>query len=497
MEKEIIAYIYERKKVKDDDGVQSYVYEAVRITKGMEYDYEGSKFFITDKDDYIPFIEDVYSLDRELVYAFPYPIDDLTKEQKEELFKKIRTSGKSANNYILFQIYIEGQDEITTFATPNENMTYINVDVADKDGLEKLKTVDPSELRELKTFTKTEPMFTGSEDSEETFTSPLPVIYTDTLYDEVSKTVICQDEQIKQIATAIAKNSRLVNPSLKSNLLICGPTGVGKTEIFRCISKCTSLPIAIEDSTEYTAASYKGKDVTEMLSHLLDNADGDLNMAQRGILIVDEIDKKVSGSGEHATYTSAVIQSLLKMMEGHTYIIQGKKGQDEIAFDTSNLTFAFLGAFSGIEEYMKTKRGIGFGSIEPQEEQDNKKKYNIETLKKYGMLPEFIGRNDCIVVMNSLDTENLMRIITESNKSQLLLYREFFRNIGIDFKYDEAVIRKIAEEAKQLGIGARGIKTIVENALEVANYYALSSQNFRELIITPETISDPYKYVLK
>ena len=321
------------------------------------------------------------------------------------------------------------------------------------------------------------------------------IIYADELYKSVSETVICQDEQIKKIATSVAKNQRLQDTSLKSNMLICGPTGVGKTEIFRTISKKTDLPITIEDSTEYTAASYKGKDVTEMLLHLYENSGKDIEKAQRGIVVVDEIDKKVS-KGEHATFTSAVIQSLLKMMEGHKYQLISPDDKEMIIFDTSRLTFAFLGAFSGIEEFSRTKRGIGFNSPK-EEKEDNKEIFNNETLKKFGLLPEFVGRNDNIVVMNSLDTEEYMRIIKESDKSQLLLYKKFFESIGINFKYDEKVIEEIAIEAKKLGIGARGIKRIVENALEVANYYALSQGLHKELIISPETIHDSKQYILK
>lgn len=490
MDKEVeaIAYIYQRKKVKEDEGFQSFVYEPVRLTKGHENTYEGESFFITDSGEYIPFIEDVYSIDHELVYAFPYEIEGLSDEEKQQLFKRLKKEAHEASNYILFQIYLEEDSSLTTFATPSEIMANINVDVRDKDGLKKLKNAPKNQMKDIKDIIHTENVNASQQNNR-------PIIYTDALYESVRQTVICQDEQIKQIATAIVKNQRLQNPKLKSNLLICGPTGVGKTEIFRCISECFNIPILIEDSTEYTAASYKGKDVTEMLSHLIDNADGDLEAAQRGILIVDEIDKKVS-SGDHATYTSAVIQSLLKMMEGHTYIIQ-RKGEDVVQFDTSQLTFAFLGAFSGIEEYMKTKKGMGFNAPVEQTIQNNEEMYNVETLKKYGLLPEFIGRNDAIVVMNSLKQKDLAKIIRESKKSQLLLYKEFYESIGISFEYSEDVILRIAQEAEKLGIGARGIKTIIEKALKVANYYALSSTPAKKLILLPEIIDDPKNYILK
>ena len=146
---------------------------------------------------------------------------------------------------------------------------------------------------------------------------------------------------------------------------------------------------------------------------------------------------------------------------------------------------------------MKTKKGMGFNAPVEQTIQNNEEMYNVETLKKYGLLPEFIGRNDAIVVMNSLKQEDLAKIIRESKKSQLLLYKEFYESIGISFEYSEDVILRIAQEAEKLGIGARGIKTIIEKALKVANYYALSSTPAKKLILLPEIIDDPKNYILK
>lgn len=498
MEREVLVFIYKRKRIKADNETESYTYEPSEILHGTEFNQDGNRIFIDDDQKFnYPFIEDVFNLDEKFVYAFPVYLDELSEGKKEKLTEQVRHEAEDFDKYLLFQIYSIGEDSLETLASMDGLETQMSVNTDDYDGFEEMRSTEfSSKIKELKNeiqASETETKKAKVDNFPQIITPK--IIYADELYESVSKTVICQDEQVRQIATSVAKNQRLQDTSLKSNMLVCGPTGVGKTEIFRTISKKTNIPITIEDSTEYTAASYKGKDVSEMLLHLYENAGKDKEKAQRGIIVVDEIDKKIS-KGDHATFTSAVIQSLLKMMEGHTYTLTSPEDRETITFDTSRLTFAFLGAFSGIEEYSRTKRGIGFNASSG-EPQDNKEIFNNETLKKYGLLPEFVGRNDNIVVMNSLDINEYIRIIEESDKSQLLLYKRFFDGIGIDFKYDERTIEEIAKEAKKLGIGARGIKRIVENALAVANYYALSKGQHKELIISPETIHDNKQYILR
>ena len=498
MEKEVLVFIYKRKRIKANDEVESYTYEPSEILHGKEVTYDGNRIFIDDSGRFnYPFIDDIYNFDEEYVYAFPAYLDNLSQGQKEKLTRTLKREIEESDKHLLFQIYTPGDAVVETYASNDGLETQICIDPDTYEGFEEMINNDyTKEVKKLKTeIAATEKELERRKESKTPSIIIPKIIYADELYESVSKTVICQDEQVRQIATSVAKNQRLQDTSLKSNMLVCGPTGVGKTEIFRTISKKTNIPITIEDSTEYTAASYKGKDVSEMLLHLYENAGKDKEKAQRGIIVVDEIDKKIS-KGDHATFTSAVIQSLLKMMEGHTYTLTSPEDKETITFDTSRLTFAFLGAFSGIEEYSKTKRGIGFNASS-EIPQDNKEIFNNETLKKYGLLPEFVGRNDNIVVMNSLDVAEYIRIIEESDKSQLLLYKRFFDGIGIDFKYDERTIEEIAKEAKKLGIGARGIKRIVENALAVANYYALSKGQHKELIISPETIHDNKQYILR
>lgn len=521
-----ISIIYRRNKIQSNNDTDIYVLEPVEMLNGIEDVYDGYITFTDEQNNCYPFVDDEDALNVEYVYSFPIylgnnDIDEMTDEDLKTANEYTKAL-KGYEDHILYQSYSKKTGETKIYVSEN--------------GIKKDKIINPNCIKDLENVIKDPRLSEISSvdneiyenmlkafmqgmcakgysfvDADEFFSSPgLPdkkvstpnveiekpkvnIIYADKLFEDVSKTVICQDEQIKKIATSVAKNQRLLDPSLKSNMLICGPTGVGKTEIFRAISKKTNLPITIEDSTEYTAASYKGKDVTEMLIHLYENANRDLERAQRGIVVVDEIDKKVS-KGDHETYTTAVINSLLKMMEGQKYILQ-LEDKSSIVFDTSRLTFAFLGAFSGIEQYSNNKRNIGFMSTD--DEQPTSQIYNNNTLIKYGLMPEFVGRNDNLIVMNALDVNELIRIAKESDKSQLLLYEKFFLSLGIKLIYDEKTLEEIAVEAKKLGIGARGIKRIVETALEVANYHCLSSNKYTSLTISPETIHDNKQYILK
>lgn len=522
--KNSISIIYRRNKIESNEDTDIYVLEPVEMLNGTEEVFDGYLTFTDKENNCYPFVDDEDAMNIEYVYSFPiYLNNDKVEEMSDEDLKNASLYTKSLRgyeNHILFQSHNKKTGETKIYISENGKKKDKIIDPCCPKDLENI--IKDPRLNEISSvdndlyesmikgflegmcakgydFIKPEEFFItpGLPDKKETTpkveVEAPTIIYADKLFEDVSKTVICQDEQIKKIATSVAKNQRLLDPSLKSNMLICGPTGVGKTEIFRAISKKTNLPITIEDSTEYTAASYKGKDVTEMLIHLYENANRDLERAQKGIVVVDEIDKKVS-KGDHETYTTAVINSLLKMMEGQKYVLQ-LEDKSSIVFDTSRLTFAFLGAFSGIEQYSNNKRNIGFMSTD--EEQPASQIYNNDTLIKYGLMPEFVGRNDNLIVMNALDVNELIRIAKESDKSQLLLYEKFFLSLGIKLMYDEKTLEEIAVEAKKLGIGARGIKRIVETALEVANYHCLSSEHYSKLIISPETIHDNKQYILK
>lgn len=516
----IITTLFERKIIleNNEDGQYVYSYTPLEIVEGTEYDFDGIKLFRAKKinciidEDYFnkevnryefPFIDDTSSLQDQYVYGFSVITDTISTDNKKDIKLQMLKTMKKLSDYPLFHL-VDMKDNFSKVFIMVDKFGY-SIDAENfyelLDMLEKeLQDIEKRKELEIIRTQNGEESKLKNEDNKKSNTPeiivPNNILYSDVIYNKVSQTVICQDDQIKEIATLLAKNSRINGPALKSNILVCGPTGVGKTEIFRTISSEFDIPIQIEDSNEYTAASYKGKDVSEMLVHLLDTAHGDIQKAERGILVIDEIDKKVSQNKEHETYTSAVIKSLLTMAEGQIYVLN-IPGYGEIPFDTSNLTFAFLGAFSGIEEYSEKRKNLGFMSKQDIEESvDINNIYNDDTLTKYGLLPEFLGRTS-IVTMNNLGIDDFIRIIKTSNKSQLLLYKQLFESNGIKFTYDEKTIEAIAKKAANIGLGARSIKKIVEKSLQVANYQVFSNNPYKELIISEETIEDNKKFILK
>ena len=346
-ESSLITILFERKILKKMDNSTLYVYLPLQVILGTEYDFNGTKILECpykhikvlkgepldnneDKTFQFNYIDDISNINEKYVYGFSIIVNGYTNGKKLELMRSIQEDIKELKEHTIFHAFRDITGWSKLFVTAHG--LNVNVNAENYYELQDLMygQLDDFNIDINKII---------DENKERISTPCVNIIHNDNIlfsneiYDEVSKTVICQDEQIKTIATAVAKNSCLSSPNLKSNMLICGPTGVGKTEIFRSIHDNFKVPVAFEDSNEYTASSYKGKDVTEMLAHLYENAGGDIEKAQRGILIVDEIDKK-AGS-EHETFTSAVINSLLKMMEGHVYNVPIGKEEIEFSFSFS------------------------------------------------------------------------------------------------------------------------------------------------------------------
>lgn len=486
-----ITFIYKRHKVDEDSNNISYIYELIDFKEGYETLDDMQNVCFIDKDGYAyGYIDDVYTLDDDYAYAFTIYTDELNSQERKKRISSLKKEKNLLKNYYLFQVYKKGTTDLKTYSVdPKDPNRIISIMPCNSEGIKSILSNEYEKVEEVKELIRLRleetPVVFGTQQN----------LYADDIYNQVSKTVICQDSQIKSIASSIAKNQRITDPKLKDNLLICGPTGVGKTEIFRCISKMTGIPITMEDSTEYTASGFKGKDVTDILYNLYLNADRDIEKAQRGIILIDEIDKKISTRSEVEVYTKAVIDSLLKMAEGHVYHIETKDSKIDI--DTSFITFAMSGAFSGIDKLNENKRSMGFMSEEQKIEQEKTtSNYTEKALLKYGVMPEFLGRNK-LVVMNSLKEEEFCRIIQESDKSYLLLYKYLLENMGINFIYDDDTIKAIAKKAVSLGAGARSIKKIIENALEIINYQVFSKADYSELIIFPETIEDNTKFILR
>lgn len=311
------------------------------------------------------------------------------------------------------------------------------------------------------------------------------------VYNELITNVLCQDEQIKKILVAIWKQYNDFSFEKSRNILINGSTGVGKTEIFRILSKMLNIPTAIVSATQYSATGYVGRNVEDMLSELLHSADGDLEKAQNGILIIDEVDKLSQNKKDSSSVNQRDVQEgLLKIIEDGTFIVP-YKGK-EYNFNTSKVMVIAMGSWSRIE--LKTDKIVGF---EQTAKEKRYKDLTMEDLINNGMTPEFVGRFSNIIQMNELDYDSLLNILNNSKRSTLNLQKEFFRKQNIELVVEEEAKRAIANMALKKKLGARSLDEILETALADASFEIATNPNiYQKLIITEETISKPSSYKL-
>ncbi len=311
------------------------------------------------------------------------------------------------------------------------------------------------------------------------------------VYNELITNVLCQDEQIKKILVAIWKQYNDFSSEKSRNILINGSTGVGKTEIFRILSKMLNIPTAIVSATQYSATGYVGRNVEDMLSELLHSADGDLEKAQNGILIIDEVDKLSQNKKDSSSVNQRDVQEgLLKIIEDGTFIVP-YKGK-EYNFNTSKVMVIAMGSWSRIE--LKTDKIVGF---EQTAKEKRYKDLTMEDLINNGMTPEFVGRFSNIIQMNELDYDSLLNILNNSKRSTLNLQKEFFRKQNIELVVEEEAKRAIANMALKKKLGARSLDEILETALADASFEIATNPNiYQKLIITEETISKPSSYKL-
>ena len=275
------------------------------------------------------------------------------------------------------------------------------------------------------------------------------------MYSEIKKTIISQDKQIMQILTTLFKNQKVVNGSfdidmiskLKENLIIYGPTGTGKTEILKRIAKIYKVPIVIEDATSLTESGFVGRDIQDMLNDLYLAANRNIEVAQKGILVIDEFDKLAEKDSTHNHVSKEGVQrSLLKLLDGSTFYFEDKK------FDTSRLSIVALGAFTEIVD------------------NDDYSNVSSTDFVKYGIMRELMGRFSKLVAMNSLSKEDIKKILTESDFSPLNTYRLLFESMNIEFSYDNDFIDYVADKAFALNSGARSLKTIVDDTISSAMF---------------------------
>lgn len=326
----------------------------------------------------------------------------------------------------------------------------------------------------------------------------------------VNETVIGQEEVVRAICTKIYES--LYFSQLKSNILLVGKSGTGKTEIIRQISSKLNIPCTIEDSTRYTEEGYMGASVTEMITNLIGESNGNIFKASRGIIFVDEIDKKRS-TGEEKSEISreGVLKGLLKLIEGtkleipnpnYTYDMPISK--EKIKFDTSKIIFIFGGAFEGIdkirEKRLKANNRIGFTSTEANHIVTNNymnTTFTKEDLIQYGLPTEFVGRIASIYETRELQIEDLKKIIAHSKKSEFRKYEKVLKEYGIDIIYSDDLFELIAKNAKKTATGARELKSFISHMFERIMYDILSGEKvkkYTKCILKDEIITDNTQY---
>lgn len=315
--------------------------------------------------------------------------------------------------------------------------------------------------------------------------------------DFVLKEIVAQDEAVKSITTTIMKNMEATNPKMKSHILIMGPTGVGKTSTIELICKYLDVPFCKVDSTSYTQTGYVGRNTDEILQKLIYAANYNISKAQKGIIVIDEIDKKAKGDKDSIA-TTAVQQALLKLTgRGMVEVdIDYKGSKSTIDFDTSNLTIVFTGAFEGINKLNKKDyiKHIGFiNDSKESKEEDNK--ITTSLLTQYGLIPELIGRIKKIVVLNPLKQKDYVQILNYSNNSPIKINKEFFElDKGIKVTFTDSFKIEAAKKAEEFNLGVRGLDRAVDDALEDAMERVLNNEKIKELKFTKSTVNNPKKY---